>query len=72
MLDKIILREYKKEDSKNLEDIIRKTWNYERFCNLKTAEKLARFYLINCLADQTYIKVVILDNLPVGIIMGKK
>ena len=60
----IFLREFQKTDRPALEQIIRETWDYDRFCSQETAKKLARVYLDSCLADQTYT--------PVGIIMAKK
>ena len=35
------------------------------------AAKFARVYLNSCLAEQTYIQVAIIDNVPVGIVMVK-
>ncbi len=55
-----------------MEQIIRDTWNYDRFCSQKTAKKLARVYLDSCLADQTYTQVALMKDTPVGIIMAKK
>ena len=40
--ENIIFREYKKEDQEELENIIRKTWNYDKFCSPKIARKMAR------------------------------
>lgn len=71
MQEEIIFREYKKEDDNYLAEIIRQTWNYDRFCSSKVAEKLGKVYLYTCLAEQTYTKVATIDNKPVGIIMGK-
>ena len=60
MKNKMILREFQKEDTREMIDIIRKTWHYDEFCSL-----------YSCLANQTYTKVAVIDNCPVGIIMGK-
>lgn len=68
----IFLREFQKTDRPALEQIIRETWNYDRFCSKKTAKKLARVYLDSCLADQTYTQVALMKDTPVGIIMAKK
>lgn len=54
-----------------LEDIIRKTWNYDKFSSPKTAARLARVYLNSCLANQTFTRVAVVNGQPVGIIMGK-
>lgn len=45
MEERIILRDYEKKDAPFLQDIIRKTWQYDRFCSSKTAERLSRLYL---------------------------
>ncbi len=71
MSEQIILREYQKTDSHMLETIIRETWRYDRFCSSKTAANMARLYLSTCLTNQTFTRVVIVNDTPVGIIMGK-
>lgn len=67
----IILREIQHKDYKALENIIRKTWDYDKFCSPQTAAKLAKVYLNSCLANQTFTQVAVINNIPVGIIMGK-
>ena len=52
----ITLRDYQKEDFKELQAIVRKTWHYDEFCSPKTAAKLANVFL---------------SNKPVGIILVK-
>lgn len=69
--ENIIFREYKKEDQEELENIIRKTWNYDKFCSPKITRKMARTYLANCLSNQTFTNVAVINDIPVGIIMGK-
>ena len=71
MKNKMILREFQKEDAGKIIDIIRKTWHYDDFCHHKVANKLAKVFLYSCLTNQTYTKVAVIDNCPVGIIMGK-
>lgn len=71
MEEKIILRDYAKNDAPFLQNIIRKTWQYDRFCSPKTAERLSRLYLAGCMANQTFRKVAEVDGRPVGVIMGK-
>ena len=71
MKNKMILREFQKEDTREMIDIIRKTWHYDEFCSHKVANKLAKVFLYSCLANQTYTKVAVIDNCPIGIIMGK-
>lgn len=65
------IRELKKEDMPELENIIRKTWNYDRFAGSKTAKRLARVFLISCLTNQTFSRVALLEGKPVGIILAK-
>ena len=71
MENNIKLRELKKEDVPALEDVIRKTWNYDRFATPKTARKLAKVYLATCLTNQTYTRVAEVNGVPVGLILGK-
>ena len=54
-----------------MEEIIRKTWKYDRFCGPKVAAKMARVYLDSCFTNQTFARVAVVDQQPVGIIMGK-
>lgn len=72
MKEIICYREYRKEDKKALENVIRQTWNYDKFASPRTAEKLARLYLASCLANQTYTQTAVADGRAVGIILGKK
>lgn len=65
------IRELKKEDMPELENIIRKTWNYDRFAGSKTAKRLARVFLTSCLTNQTFSRVALLEGKPVGIILAK-
>lgn len=67
----ICYREYEAEDAEFIEDIIRETWQYERFCSTKTARKLAHLYLVNCLSEQTFAQVAVSDDIPVGILLGR-
>ncbi|MGL4451067.1 MAG: GNAT family N-acetyltransferase [Sarcina sp.] len=71
MKGKIKFREYKKDDCIYLENIIRKTWEYDLFCSEKVAKDMASLYLASCLASQTYTRVALIDNEPVGIIMAR-
>ena len=67
----IEFREYQKGDAPYLEDIIRRTWQYDRFCSPKTAGKMAKLYLESCLSRQTFTRVALIKGKPAGIIMGK-
>ena len=60
MNEEIILREYAESDRLELEKIIEETWQYDRFCSKRTAAKMARVYLNNCLANQTFKKLQLL------------
>lgn len=71
MQEQVILREYQETDRAAIENIIRKTWQYDRFCSPNTAAKMARVYLNNCLTNQTFTRVAVVGHAPVGIIMGK-
>lgn len=65
------LRELKKRDLPALEDVIRKTWNYDKFATPKTARKLAKVYLATCLTNQTYTRIAEVNGVPAGLILGK-
>lgn len=67
----MILREYKSTDAADLEDIIRMTWHYDKFCSPKLAKKMAKIYLLSCLGKQTFNQVAVQDGKTVGIIMGR-
>lgn len=71
MDEQIILRAYGETDRQVLENVIREAWKYDRFCTPKTAQKMARVYLNSCLTNQTFTRVAVIGNEPVGIIMGK-
>lgn len=71
MNSRIYFREYKKEDDPYLEDIIRKTWQYDMFCSKEVAKRMARLYLASCLSNQTFTMVALLEDKPAGIIMAK-
>lgn len=71
-MNEINMRNYKKSDAKKIQDIIRQTWKYDLFCSPKTADKLARVYLYSCLNNQTFIRVATINDMPIGIIMGKE
>lgn len=68
---RISYRKYQVEDAEFIEDIIRETWQYERFCSPNTARRLAHLYLINCLSEQTFTQVAVSDGIPVGILLGR-
>ena len=67
----IDIRPFQPEDQEALAGVIRRTWQYDRFCGPKTAQRLGRVYLRQCLTQQTLTRVAVVDGVPVGIIMGK-
>lgn len=71
MENNIKLRELKKQDLPALENVIRKTWNYDKFATPKTARKLAKVYLATCLTNRTYTRIAEVDGVPAGLILGK-
>ncbi|MEE0434370.1 MAG: GNAT family N-acetyltransferase [Peptococcaceae bacterium] len=71
MQDDIAFRPYQPSDQQALSDIIRKTWQYDRFASAKIANRMARLYLDSCLANQTYTQVAVQNGRPLGIIMAK-
>ena len=71
MKNNVKLRELEKQDIPALEDVIRKTWDYDKFATPKTARKLAKVYLATCLTNQTYTRVAEVNGVPVGLILGK-
>lgn len=71
MEEKTVLRDYERKDAPFLQDIIRKTWQYDRFCSPGTAKRLSRLYLAGCMANQTFMKVAEVGGRPAGVIMGK-
>lgn len=71
MNTQVIFREYRDADYGALAEVIRETWNYDRFCSPKTAASIARVYLDSCLIQQTFTRVAEMDGIPVGVIMGK-
>lgn len=68
---KTIFREYQKKDFEQLAEVIRRTWNYDKFCSGKTAEKLGKAFLSSCLTNYTYSQVAEKDGKAVGIILMK-
>ena len=67
----IDIRPFQPEDQEALAGVIRRTWQYDRFCGPKTAQRLGRVYLRQCLTQQTFTRVAVVNGVPVGIIMGK-
>ncbi|WP_182201330.1 GNAT family N-acetyltransferase [Paraliobacillus salinarum] len=64
-------RPFQTSDYPALEEIILKTWKYDRMGSLETAKKIAKVYLASCLINQTFTCVAVSDGKPVGVVMGK-
>ena len=71
MENRVILRELKWSDLSALENVIRKTWDYDKFATPETTGKLAKAYLSSCLANQTYTRVAEVNGVTAGVILGK-
>lgn len=71
MENRIVYRPYKRSDYDVLKNIVRKTWNYDRFAEPKIAEKMSRIALNSCLGNQTFTNVAAVSGVPVGIVMGR-
>lgn len=67
----ITFRPYRPADRAALTEIIRRTWNYDRFTSAEIAQRMARLYLDNCLCSQTFTRVAVQDGRAIGIIMAK-
>ena len=68
-MNKLTFREYQKSDAPYFEEIIRKTWQYDLFCSKDISQKMAKMYLLECLSQQTFTQVALLENKPIGIII---
>lgn len=71
MKKEVKFREYRDEDEKKIEEIIRKTWKYDKFCDDKVATLLSEIFLFSCLDNQTYTQIAELDGEVLGVIMAK-
>lgn len=71
MEKEIVYREFQKKDSKMIEEIIIEAWKYNDLCSSRTAHKMAKVFLSSCLTNQTYTRVALLNNEPIGVIMAK-
>lgn len=70
MAENAVLRELRTEDYPALEEIICASWNFEKYCTGETVRQLAHYYLVGCLAEQTYTRVAVVSGKAVGVIMG--
>lgn len=70
-MEKLMIRNFVDTDAAALEQVIRETWNYDRFSPPQTAQRLARVYLYSCLLRQSFVRVAVMGGKPVGVIMGR-
>ena len=70
-MEKLMIRNFVETDAAALEQVIRETWNYDRFSPPQTAQRLARVYLYSCLLRQSFVRVAVMGGKPVGVIMGR-
>ena len=54
MSKSIIFRAFEESDYPALEQVIRETWCYDRFCTPQTAAQLASVYLTSCLCESDF------------------
>lgn len=71
MQEKFFLRDFCDEDYKFLKQIVIDTWFNEDFDKQEIVNEFAEVYLSSYFTNRTFAKVAIVDNTPVGIIMGK-
>ena len=70
-MEKLMIRNFIDTDAAALEQVIRETWNYDRFSPPQTAQRLARVYLYSCLLRQSFVRVAVMGGKSVGVIMGR-
>ncbi len=68
-MNNLTFREYQKEDALAFEEIIRKTWQFDSFCGKQVSKSMSSVYLLECISQQTFTQVALLNNTPIGIIM---
>lgn len=71
MKKEVTFREYRDQDEKKIEKIIRKIWNYDKFCDDRVSKLLSEVFLFSCLCNQTYTQVAEMDGEILGVIMAK-
>lgn len=71
MKKEVTFREYRDQDEKKIEKIIRKTWNYDKFCDDRVSKLLSEVFLFSCLCNQTYTQVAEMNGELLGVIMAK-
>lgn len=71
MKKEVTFREYRDQDEKKIEKIIRKTWNYDKLCDDRVSKLLSEVFLFSCLCNQTYTQVAEMNGELLGVIMAK-
>jgi len=69
MKQTVIYRPFKKEDIKELTQVISQSWNYEALFSPSTAKHFAHLFLYFELARKTFAQVAEIAGKPVGIII---
>lgn len=65
----IQFREYQHKDFQLLSNVVRKTWNYDKFLAPKISQKLSSVFLSSCLTNYTFSRVALDSGKPIGIIL---
>lgn len=71
MESKLEIREYSASDEKQVIEIIKKTWFYEKMSDPRIANEIAKVYLTSILLEETFTRVAEIGDKIVGIIMLK-
>lgn len=70
MKKNITFKNYNDKYFREISKIINDNWHYNELTSTKTAEILSFTYLYSCLSKQTFTKIALIDNIPVGIIIA--
>ncbi|MGL4739664.1 MAG: GNAT family N-acetyltransferase [Sarcina sp.] len=65
------IREYRASDEKQVVEIVKKTWFYEKMSDSQVANEIAKVYLTSILLEETFTRVAKVGDKIVGIIMLK-
>ncbi|MGL5635233.1 MAG: GNAT family N-acetyltransferase [Sarcina sp.] len=71
MKSKFEIQKYKASDEKQVIEIVKKTWFYEKMSDQKIANEIAKVYLTSILLEETFTRVAKVGDKIVGIIMLK-
>ena len=66
----ILYREHQAQDLNALSEMIRIAWRHDEYYSPKTAAKRAGTYLCLYLTAQSFTQIAVVNQKPVGIIMG--